>query len=79
MSERTIRRSIFATVLAAFGMAGGSYRNFEKPYSADDLPKGKKIRHNYAQKAEARVKKVANWRKRNRIAARSRQMNRRSI
>lgn len=74
MSERTIRRSIFATVLAAFGIMAGSYRNPEPAYNVPE--KGKKIRHNYAQRAEARIKKVANWRKRNKIARRSRMINR---
>lgn len=72
MSERTIRRSVFATVLAAFGLVG-SIRNEAQAYNDVSLRTGKKARNNYAQKANARIKKVAKWRKRNRIAARSRQ------
>ena len=76
MSERTIKRSVWSGLLAAFGIAAAvSYRNVEAQRILDSDKKGKKFRNNYAQKVGAKVRKVRRWRKRNRISSVSRAYN----
>lgn len=77
MSERTIRRSVWFSVAAALGLMGSSYRAADNALSQLDTNKRSRSRNNYHQKADARVLKVQRWRKRNKIAARSRAVNRR--
>lgn len=74
MSERSIRRSVWRQMMPIFAAIGiMSAQDLDR--NLDDN-KHSRARNNYSQKSASRIKKVARWRKRNRVASASRKMNR---
>lgn len=78
MSDKSIKRSVWNRLAPVFGIAAAlGFRSMDAATGALDDTKKMRFRNNFAQKAEAKIKKVHRWRKRNRIAKRSRMINRR--
>jgi hypothetical protein len=76
MSERTIRRSVWGALAVLAGLSDYSHRNVEGATRGMDAPVKTRIRNNYTQKATARVRRVARWRRANKTARLSRKLSR---